>query len=123
MTERPNNLFNFIGSYTDFCFQTNLTKGLFVIYFYASWSPDCLKVGEKLIELARENPKVTFYSIDVDQSKDIVNLFSINSFPTIKILNKTRLGVDDAFTFIGADQHIQVIIQDKIKDLMTNYHY
>lgn len=117
MTERPNNLFNFIGSYTDFCFQTNLTKGLFVIYFYASWSPDCLKVGEKLIELARENPKVTFYSIDVDQSKDIVNLFSINSFPTIKILNKTRLGIDDAFTFIGADQHIQVIIQDKIKDL------
>ena len=123
MTERLNNLYYFIGNYTDFCVQSNLTKGLIILNFYAPWSPDCLKIGNKLVDLAKENPKVTFYSIDAAQSKDIANFFCINTFPTIKILNKTHRGIDDVFTFIGADQQIQSIIQDKINELMTNYHY
>lgn len=123
MSEKPNNIFYFIGNYNDFCFQTNLTKGLVVINFYASWSPDCLKIGDKIVELAKENPKVKFYSIDIEQSSDIANFFVINTVPTVKILNKTRRGIDDVFTFIGADQQIQNIIQDKINCLLANYHY
>lgn len=98
-------------------------KGLVIINFYASWSPRSLKIGDTFVDLARENPKVTFYSMDIDQSCDIANFFCINAVPTIKILNKTRRANDDVFTFIGADEQIQNIIQNKIKELMTSYHY
>lgn len=122
MSEKPNNLFYFIGNYNDFCSQTNLMKGLVIISFYASWVPNCLKIGDKFVELARENPKVIFYSIDIEQSCDIANFFCINTVPTIKILNKTRRGIDDIFTFVGADQQIKNILQNKIQELMTNFH-
>lgn len=118
--EEKRNLFYFIGNYSDFCFQTNWLKGLIVMNFYSQWFPESLHIGNDFVQLANNNSNCTFYSIDIEQSSEIANHFSITKLPTIKFFYRHSKGIDEIETITGWNPQIQQTIQNKIQNLNIN---
>lgn len=104
MASNPPNLEKFSGSYQEFCQCINAAQKLVVVDFSAEWCPPCRRLGEVLPSIAESNPHVQFLKIDIDESRDVSNHYSVSSIPHIKFLKAGQDGqVQELASVIGAD--------------------
>jgi thiol-disulfide isomerase/thioredoxin len=60
------------------------------LYFYSSWIPFHKKILTMISQMEEKNKNMLFYAIDVDQFANQCKRFSINSIPTILILQSGK---------------------------------
>ena len=74
-----------------------------IYFFYTEWCPHCKKARpewDKFKEIVGENKinnnKIYFYEIDCDKDSATANKFKVESYPTIKMVNKDQIYEYDA---------------------------
>lgn len=106
----PINLSQFQGTYEDLIKQVRTVSGLVVVDFCAGWCPPCRRVGEKLRQVAKMSPAVTFLTVDIDKSWGLAEHYMIRSIPHFRFI---RAGchnqIEELATVIGDD--VNEIIQ------------
>ena len=64
-----------------------------IVVFYATWCGFCQALVPEYKKLAK-NKKINVYAIDVDKNQKLTQYFGVQSFPTIKRVNKFgKLGI------------------------------
>ena len=65
-------------------FDNLISKGNYLVDFYADWCGPCKQVGPILEELAEEyDGKVYIYKINTDIEQELAGAFGIQSIPTL----------------------------------------
>lgn len=60
-----------------------------IVDFYADWCGPCRKVGPIMEKLAKEyDGRLTVYKVNVDQEKDLANVFQVRSIPMLLFIPK-----------------------------------
>ena len=54
-----------------------------IVDFYADWCPPCRMIAPVLDELAKENPDIYIYKVNVDNSPEIAQAYNVVSIPTL----------------------------------------
>jgi thiol-disulfide isomerase/thioredoxin len=73
--------------------NTALHKGPVFLRLGASWCPHCQKFAPTLKQLAKEYAgKVTFTSIDIDQSPSLAKYFGVRGVPDCSVIVGTKNG-------------------------------
>lgn len=62
-----------------------------VIDFTATWCPPCKAIKPVFKKLAEENQDVAFFSVDVDEAKDMASKYDISSMPTFKFFSDGKV--------------------------------
>ncbi|HZJ89496.1 MAG TPA: thioredoxin [Bacilli bacterium] len=63
-----------------------ITKtGKVLVDFYADWCGPCRMIAPFLDEIAKEQSDVVILKVDVDNFRDLAQLYSIYSIPTLKL--------------------------------------
>lgn len=57
-----------------------------VLYFTADWCGPCKRIKDQVEQMTSEFKNFQFFSINVDDSTELTNLFSIISMPTFVII-------------------------------------
>ncbi len=73
----------------DNTFKTEIVQSELPVlaYFWAEWCPSCIQQSKVIDEIAGKVPqKMRIVKINVDQSRQIVRLYSISSIPTILLI-------------------------------------
>ncbi len=79
-----------------------------VIDFNATWCGPCRKLAPVLEELAAEyEGRVDFYSIDVDQNKELAKALEIQSIPYVLFFSPSK---EDPEEMIGFDTKEEVVL-------------
>lgn len=69
---------------TEKSFEKNISKGVVIVDFWATWCRPCLIQAPIFEEAAKEmKGKVAFLKIDVDKAKNIAAKYRISSIPTL----------------------------------------
>lgn len=69
---------------TEKSFEKNISKGVVIVDFWATWCRPCLMQAPIFEEAAKEmKGKVAFLKIDVDKAKNIAAKYRISSIPTL----------------------------------------
>ena len=63
-------------------FEEQLSPGLTMVDFHASWCGPCRTLGP-IIERVSEEKNVKLLKVDADESKDIASSFSVRGIPTV----------------------------------------
>lgn len=63
-----------------------------VRYFFATWCGPCKQQGPVYEELARDNPNVMFYKIDVDKCKKSTRSMGVSGIPSIFVKRTNVIG-------------------------------
>ena len=61
-------------------------KGYSLIDFYATWCGPCTVLKPILEKIEKEYDDINFYSIDIDNNKDLIKEYNISSVPTVLFL-------------------------------------
>ncbi|MBP3635823.1 MAG: thioredoxin [Bacilli bacterium] len=72
-------------------FNEVLKNDVVLVDFFAKWCGPCKMISPIIDELSNEIDGVTFVKVDVDESSDLANMFSIMSIPTLMIFKKGEL--------------------------------
>ena len=62
------------------------TEGKVVIDFFATWCGPCKHIAPKFEELSKTYSSIQFLKVDVDQSDELAEQFSIRAMPTFVFL-------------------------------------
>ena len=54
-----------------------------IVDFYADWCPPCRMIAPLLDELAKENPDIYIYKVNIDNSPEIAQAYNVVSIPTL----------------------------------------
>ena len=54
-----------------------------IVDFYADWCPPCRMIAPVLDELAKENPDIYIYKVNIDNSPEIAQAYNVVSIPTL----------------------------------------
>ncbi|MBO7301968.1 MAG: thioredoxin [Bacteroidaceae bacterium] len=54
-----------------------------VVDFYADWCPPCRMIAPVLDEIAKENPNIYVYKVNIDDCPDIAKAYNVVSIPTL----------------------------------------
>lgn len=68
--------------------QVNLP--LIALYFYATWMPFHTKFLTMIDKMEKRHKNISFFAIDTDQFKSQCKRFSIDSIPTVLILQEGK---------------------------------
>ena len=69
---------------TEKSFEKNISKGVVIVDFWATWCRPCLMQAPIFEEAAKEmKGKIAFLKIDVDKAKNIAAKYRISSIPTL----------------------------------------
>lgn len=61
-------------------------KGSVVIDFFATWCGPCKKIAPAFEQLATVYPSIVFLKVDVDESGELVDKYSVQAMPTFVFL-------------------------------------
>ncbi|HFO9584576.1 TPA: thioredoxin [Listeria monocytogenes] len=87
---------------TNKTFDNEISEGVTLVDFWATWCPPCRVQGPILEDLSKSIDKdVTIAKVDVDQEKEIALKYMIRSIPTL-IIFKDGKPVD---TMVGVQSH------------------
>lgn len=77
----------------DYPQQVGQNSKVVLIKFFATWCRPCKMMLPVMELLEPENPEIDFLQVDVDQSRELVDLLNIKGVPTVVILkNGTETG-------------------------------
>lgn len=62
------------------------TQGIALLDFYATWCGPCKRIAPAFETLANEFKHITFLKVDVDESPDLAEEFTIKAMPTFLFL-------------------------------------
>jgi thioredoxin 1 len=65
--------------------------GVSVLKFYADWCGPCKMMAPIVESLAKSIPNVKFYEVNVDQHRNLSNLFDVTNLPTVVILKEGKV--------------------------------
>ncbi len=69
-----------------------------VLYYWATWCGPCRQMGPIYEEVAKENPNILFYKIDVDKCKEAARIRRVEAIPTIFIGEQRLVGAQSKQT-------------------------
>lgn len=75
-----------------------------VLKFYADWCGPCKILKPRIEALKIKYPKIEFVDINIEEQRDLVELYSIMSVPTIVILDGG--GEVDRMSGVASDDRI-----------------
>ncbi len=79
-------------------FDADLANGPVFIEFGATWCEWCEKEKPVIDNLTREYPGVKFYSVDADNSSDLVNAFYVTGIPQMNVI--ARKNADGTYLYV-----------------------
>lgn len=85
-------------------FQTEISKGVTLVDFYADWCGPCRMIAPVIEELASEmNGKAKIAKLDIESAQQTTSTFHVTSIPTIIIFKdgqevKRVVGIKDKQT-------------------------
>ncbi|ALP89596.1 thioredoxin [Clostridium butyricum] len=90
-------------------FKNEISEGVVLVDFFATWCGPCKMLGPVLEDLGKElEGKAKIIKVDIDQSGDLADEFRISSVPTM-ILFKDNKIVDTMVGFLPKERIKQVI--------------
>ena len=90
-------------------FRAEISEGVVLVDFFATWCGPCKMLGPVLEELGEElTGKAKIVKVDIDQSMDLADEFRITSVPTM-ILFKNGKAVESLVGFLPKERIKQVI--------------
>lgn len=90
-------------------FESFKKKGVVLVDFFASWCMPCLMLAPVIEDLSERMTKVKFGKIDIDESQDVAEEFSVMSVPTL-IVFKDGKEVDRIVGALPAN-----VLEEKLK--------
>ena len=64
--------------------------GLIVIDFWAEWCQPCRMMAPVFEELSKEEDKVKFCKVNVDEQPSLASMFGVDSIPTLAVVQDRR---------------------------------
>ena len=64
-------------------FSEEVQEGVVVVDFFATWCPPCKMLAPVFEEVSTELTKAKFVKVDIDQSMEIAQKYSITTVPTV----------------------------------------
>jgi thioredoxin 1 len=95
------------------------THEIVFVDFTATWCPPCKMIKpiyEELAEQHKDNEKVKFVKIDVDENNAISSRYSVRSMPTFKVFKNEKEQTDSGFGGASVDK-LKKMVEDFTKDL------
>lgn len=90
-------------------FRAEISEGVVLVDFFATWCGPCKMLAPVLEELGEElTEKAKIVKVDIDQSMDLADEFRITSVPTM-ILFKNGKAVESLVGFLPKERIKQVI--------------
>jgi thioredoxin 1 len=79
-----------------------VTKDIYpkVVYFTAKWCGPCQRITPVYKSLAKSNPGIKFFKVDVDNNDELTSTFGVQSMPTFFFFKSKN----DYKSFTGADE-------------------
>ena len=68
-----------------------IADGPVVVDFTAQWCGPCCQIAPKVVELAKENRRVTFVKVDVDRARRIAEVSEVRAMPTFHVYKEGKL--------------------------------
>lgn len=72
-----------------------------MVDFFATWCQPCKLLGKLLEDIAPEHPEVKIVKVDIDQSQDLAQRFSVMSVPTVIFFKNGELQANKMTGFKG----------------------
>ena len=69
--------------FIDSNFEEEISEGLVLVDFFATWCGPCKMISPHLEELAKEKSDVKFLKVDVDNHPDLKVSYQVKSIPTL----------------------------------------
>lgn len=91
--------------------EVELSDGLIVIDLYADWCAPCRMLSPILEELEREIPSAKFCKINIDNERELAQIFRVESIPMIAIVKDN--------TFL--DLSVGLVSKEEISALILSY--
>lgn len=86
---------------------------LIIIEFYTKWCPTCKMVAMNLEEYEEEHNDVFILQVDVDEHKELANVYKITMAPTILFFYQGKL-MEMHHGFIDSDE-----LEEKIDSIIN----
>ena len=67
------------------------STGRVVIDFSATWCGPCQRIGPIYEQLSEKFPSITFLKVDIDESEELAELYSIQSLPTFVFMRDGKV--------------------------------
>ncbi len=64
-----------------------------VIDFYATWCGPCKMLAPVIESVAEEKTNIKFVKVDVDDSRELAELFGISSIPTVVYIKNEKMAL------------------------------
>ena len=94
-------------------FEKEISSGINIVNFYASWCGPCLILDQTLEELSNSRTEYNILKIDVDENKKIVNSLGVDTVPSLYIYKDGEF-IDKQIGCISKKDLIK-FIEEKIK--------
>jgi thioredoxin 1 len=95
------NVTSFNGSLEDLNKAIVAAGYIVVLDFEAGWCPACRRLNQLFGNIAQENPKVTFFKIDIDANTEIRDHFVANQLPALHFFRVDGEDVEDVGVLKG----------------------
>ena len=86
-------------------------NGVVVVDFFANWCGPCKMLAPVFEEISEELTTATFVKVDIDNSLELAQKYSVTSIPTIIVLKDGAV----------AERKIGFIPKDNLKSMIQNH--
>jgi len=90
-----------------------------ILDFYADWCQPCKMMVPTLEEIAKQYPNIDIYKINVDEQRELSQMFGIRSIPTLLFIpkNSTPQAINGAMGKTQLEKIIEdVLLENGIQD-------